>query len=161
VRTIEPPVDDILHEAFLRHYQRLLRFCYVLVGRRETAEDLAQEAFVRTAPRVATLSEAQLAAYLRRTAINLWKNHLRRLARELRFVEVEGSPVAPDTSPEDRDVLWGALLTLPRRQRACLVLRFYEDLPEQEVAQILDCSVGTVKSQVSRGLRRMREELRE
>jgi RNA polymerase sigma-70 factor (sigma-E family) len=161
VGTVEPPVHDALHEAFVRHYERLLRFCYLLVGRREVAEDLAQESFVRVAARIGTVPQAQLASYLRRTALNLWKNRLRRLAKERRLAAREPVPLAPGVPPEDRHDLWSVLLALPRRQRACVVLRFYEDLPEKEVAQILGCSVGTVKSQVSRGLRMMRKELEE
>jgi RNA polymerase sigma factor (sigma-70 family) len=58
---------------------------------------------------------------------------------------------------DDRDLLLRALATLPRRTRAALVLRYFEDLPEAEIAQIMGCSVGTVKSNVSRGLARLRE----
>jgi len=60
-------------------------------------------------------------------------------------------------SIDDRDLLLRALATLPRRTRAALVLRYFEDLPEAEIAQIMGCSVGTVKSSVSRGLARLRE----
>jgi len=58
----------------------------------------------------------------------------------------------------DRAVLRSAVLRLPRRQRACVVLRYYEDLPEREVASLLACSIGTVKSQTSRALARLRKE---
>ena len=61
--------------------------------------------------------------------------------------------------PGARDELWTALNRLPYRQRAAIVLRFYEDLTEQQTARALGCAVGTVKSSVSRGLRQMREEL--
>jgi RNA polymerase sigma factor (sigma-70 family) len=60
---------------------------------------------------------------------------------------------------EQRDHLWDALSRLPERQRACLVLRCYEDLPEREIADLLGCSVGTVKSHTHRGLARLRQEV--
>jgi RNA polymerase sigma factor (sigma-70 family) len=71
---------------------------------------------------------------------------------------VQGKP-SPDLPIEERDAVWQAILRLPARQRACLVLRYYEELTEQETADILRCSVGTVKSQTSRALSRLRREL--
>ena len=68
----------------------------------------------------------------------------------------------PDTAspaPADRDDVWPALAQLPPRMRAVLVLRYWEDLSEAETAQVLDCSLGTVKSQASRGLARLRAAL--
>ena len=62
---------------------------------------------------------------------------------------------------EERDELWQAVLRLPPRQRACIALRYYEDLPEREVAAILSCSVGTVKKQSSRALAQLRRELKD
>ena len=60
---------------------------------------------------------------------------------------------------DDREVLWSALVGLPDRQRACLVLRFYEDLSEREVASLLGCSIGSVKSHTHRGLKRLRKDV--
>jgi len=151
-----------LEIAFEQHYLSLLRFSVLMTGTRDMAEDLVQDAFVRCAGRIEGLPSPAAASYLRRTVINLWKNHVRRLATERRIRRerapaTEGSP--EPAGPEERDELIAALSKLPRGQRACLVLRFYEDLSEQETAQILGCSVGTVKSQTARGLERLRREL--
>jgi RNA polymerase sigma factor (sigma-70 family) len=62
----------------------------------------------------------------------------------------------PGTNVEEHDAVWAAIARLPPRQRACLVLRFYEDLSERDVADVMGCSVGTVKSQTSKGLARLR-----
>jgi RNA polymerase sigma factor (sigma-70 family) len=80
---------------------------------------------------------------------------------EREYVEREGHgpPVDPPPGPEDRDAMWTALGTLTGRQRAAIVLRYYEDLTEAETAEVLGCRLGTVKSLVSRGLARLREEM--
>lgn len=151
-----------LEIAFEQHYLDLLRFCVLMTGTRDVAEDLVQDAFVRCAHRIESLPAPAVGHYLRRTVINLWKNYVRRLATERRIRRERASPAEGSTEPagpEERDELMAALFKLPRRQRACLVLRFYEDLSEQETARILGCSVGTVKSQTARGLERLRREL--
>jgi RNA polymerase sigma-70 factor (sigma-E family) len=126
----------------------------LLTGRQEMAEDLVQDAFERAASRLDGLSQAKVRPYLRATVMNLWRNRLRRFAVERRYREVPGQVVSPPF--EDRDELWEAICTLPDRQRACLVLRYYEDLSERDAAAVLGCSVGTVKSQTSRALARLR-----
>ena len=140
----------------------LLRFCTLLAGGRQAAEDLTQEAFARAASRLTGLPADGIGPYLRRTAVNLWRKRLRRVRSEIRALARRGpDPSGRDPAEEqaDRDRIWAALRRLPSRQRACLVLRFYEDLPEREVAKILGCSLGTVKSQTSRGLDKLRREL--
>jgi RNA polymerase sigma-70 factor (sigma-E family) len=150
---------DRLRAAFEDHYRPLVRFCALVCGDPHAAEDLAQEAFVRCADKIDGVEELKVGAYLRRAALNVWKNRLRRLAveRRARSRLTERSP-APD-SPEERDALWTALRRLSAGQRACLVLRYHEDLSERETAEVLGCSVGTVKSQTSRALARLRKEL--
>jgi RNA polymerase sigma-70 factor (sigma-E family) len=152
-------VDEPLRAAFEEHYAGVVRFCALLSGRRDVAEELAQEAFVRLAPKIDGLERAAVGPYVRRIAVNLWKNRLRRLALERRHPDV--TPPQPVAGPafEDRDELWGAVLRLPVRQRACLVLRYYEDLSEKDTAATLGCSIGTVKSTTSRALARLRKEL--
>jgi RNA polymerase sigma-70 factor (sigma-E family) len=152
-------VDEPLRAAFEEHYSAVVRFCVLLSGRRDVAEDLAQEAFVRLAPRIDRLEPAAVGPYVRRSAVNLWKNRLRRLALERRHEEKGPSQPAARPAVEDRDELWSAVLRLPLRQRACLVLRYYEDLSEKETASTLGCSVGTVKSQTSKALAKLRREL--
>ena len=105
-------------------------------------------------------------AYLRRTVVNLSHSHFRRKRVERAYLErARGTMGAqdgrwPDRPLEDGEVLWRALGRLSGRQRAAIVLRFYEDLPERQVAEILKCRPGTVKSLVSRGLETLRKEIR-
>jgi RNA polymerase sigma-70 factor (sigma-E family) len=127
----------------------------VLTGRQELAEDLVQEAFVRAASKIGTLPDRDVRPYLRVTIVNLWRNRLRRFGVERRHREVPAEAAPPPF--EDRDELWDAIRLLPERQRACLVLRYYEDLSERDAAAVLGCSVGTIKSQTSRALTRLRE----
>jgi RNA polymerase sigma-70 factor (sigma-E family) len=152
-------VGEPLRAAFEEHYPSVVRFCVLLSGRRDVAEDLAQEAFVRLAPKIDRLEPAAVGPYIRRIAVNLWKNRLRRLVLERRHRE-EAVP-EPIAGPafEDRDELWTAIVRLPLRQRVCLVLRYYEDLSERDTAAVLGCSIGTVKSTTSRAIARLRKEL--
>jgi RNA polymerase sigma-70 factor (sigma-E family) len=151
-------VREALGAAYRQHYLPLLRLGVALSRSRDAAEDLTQDAFVRAAPRLVGLSETEVMPYLRQALVNLWKNRLRRLALETRhrtsFVEQRD-----EQNPEERHVMLAMLRRLPSRQRACVVLRYYEDLPERTVAQLLGCSVGAVKSNTSRGLRRLRREI--
>jgi RNA polymerase sigma-70 factor (sigma-E family) len=159
VATDTPAQQASLRRAFEQHYLRTLRLCLLLSGRREEAEDIAQEAFVKLAPKIEGLEEPAVGPYVRRIAVNLSKNRNRRFRVELRaqarlrpWMEVGGP------SARERDALWEAIKRLPSRQRACLVLRYYEDLSERETSEVLKCSVGTVKSQTSRALARLRKE---
>lgn len=158
MRAIE--AQEALRAAYEEHYVPLLRLCILLSGDRQVAEDIVQDAFVRVTPRIEEVPTDHLASYLRRVALNLWKNRLRSLTRERRARD--RTAIVHVTDPigrEDRSALRAAVLRLPKRQRACLVLRYYEDLPEREVAALLGCSIGTVKSQTSRALARLRKEL--
>ena len=146
-----------LRTAFEQHAARLLGLSILLTGRREIAEDLVQDAFVRLAPKMDALDADAVWPYLRRIAVNLWKNRLRRLALETRHRGVE--PVtAPDPDP-DRAAVWVAVQSLPPRQRTTVVLRFYEDLTEAETARVMGCAVGTVKSQTAKALAKLEREL--
>lgn len=146
------------------HARNAGRLAYLLTGDEDLAEDLAQEAFVRLIGRLSRIrDEAAIAAYLRQSIINLARKHWRKRRSERAYLRREGpSLVAPIGAPSDpcvRDELWEALGKLPYRQRAAIVLRFYEDLSEEQTARVLGCPVGTVKSSVSRGLRQMRKAL--
>jgi RNA polymerase sigma-70 factor (sigma-E family) len=163
-----PDVDrGKLGELYLRHADDAVRLAYLLTGDRALAEDLVQEAFVRLAGRLVHLRDPEaFHAYLRRTVVNLANSHFRRRKVERTYLDRARSDVAaattrgPDGSVEDRDQMWHALEQLPARQRAAIVLRFYEDLPESAIAELLQCRPGTVKSLLSRGLEGMRARIR-
>jgi RNA polymerase sigma-70 factor (sigma-E family) len=161
------PAESRLDELYQRHAGAAVRLAYLLLQDRSVAEDIVQDAFVRVAGRLVHLRDpGAFDAYLRRTVVNLSRSYVRRKMLERSFLKRESAAVArdavrwPTSSLEDREVLWRALGRLSERQRAAIVLRFYEDLPEIQVAEILRCRPGTVKSLVSRGLKTLRHEMR-
>lgn len=148
-------------DAFVvRRYAALVRFGYVLTGNRASAEDLVQNALFRTYRRWQHLdAKDDPSAYVRKAMVNAHISWTRLLsAREQFFAEPPERPGGEGGDVEGLH-MWRQLATLPARMRAVLVLRFYEDLSEVETARVLGCSVGTVKSQTSRGLARLRREL--
>lgn len=146
----------------------LLRAAYLVVGDLAEAEDLVQECLIKVArrwPRVRTMDHPR--AYARTVLVNLALNGSSRRTRRRRELEL---PDALDdrrdevsaralTTVDVRAELLQALATLPPRQRAVLVLRYYEDLSEADTAAVLRCSVGTVKSTASRALARLHAAL--
>lgn len=149
------------------HTDWLLRSAYLMCGERSEAEDLVQECLLRIArrwPRVR--STAHPGAYTRRVLFNLMLDDAPR--RKRRHAELHGEQERPlgldegtsgHLALEVRAELVDALDALSPRQRAVLVLRYFADLPESEVAAILGCSLGTVKSSTSRGLAGLRAAL--
>jgi RNA polymerase sigma-70 factor (sigma-E family) len=154
---------DAIAELYARHSGPAFRIAYLLTGNADEAEDLVQDAFVKLMGRFADLrSPESFDAYLRRTLVNLSYGSFRRrrverayLARTRALTTVSADGI-PDV--EARDVLWSQLLNIAPRQRAALVLRYYDDLTEQQAAEVLGCSVRTVKSLVSRGMQAMRSQ---
>jgi RNA polymerase sigma-70 factor (sigma-E family) len=149
---------ETLRTAFEQHSPALLRLCVLLLGRREGAEDLMQESFIRLAPKVSSLEPEIVWPYLRRIAVNLANDRFRRLALDLRVRRT----ATPQIEQPDLGVaheMWEAVRRLPARQRACVVLRYYEDMTERQIAETLGCSAGTVKSSTSRAMDRLRKEL--
>ena len=141
----------------------LVRAAYLMVGDLHEAEDLVQETLFKVAakwPGVCRMENP--VAYTRRILVNQALHG--RAKRSRHRAELNATPPAETASNtahlEIRDELFNALAALPPRQRAALVLRYFLDLPEAEVAAALGCSVGTVKSSTSRGLRRLEETLR-
>ena len=149
-------------EDFLAERGRpLLRLAALLGGGREAGEDLLQAALERLLRRWSKF-EGDPEGYLRRTLYHLvaddWRRQRRWIARLPRLTGVERGVVADgSTQVDQRDELFRLLLQLTPRQRAAIVLRYWEDRSEAETAEMLGCSVGTVKSATSRGLARMRE----
>jgi RNA polymerase sigma-70 factor (sigma-E family) len=150
-----------LAELYRRHAPDAARLAYLLTGDRALAEDLTQEAFVRLYARFRDLRNPDaLPWYLRRTVVNLARSHFRKVKVERAYVKKETRvPIVAEHDVGTRDEMWQALLELPERQRAAIVLRYYEDLSEKETADVLRCPVGTVKSLTSRGLERLRGEM--
>jgi RNA polymerase sigma-70 factor (sigma-E family) len=139
----------------------LVRTAFLLLGDRGLAEDLVQSALAKAYRHWGRVTAAgSPEAYVRRIMINERRSWWRRNpGREvLGPVPDRGTPDGSDGRAE-RDAVWQAVLRLPPRTRAVLVLRYWEDLSEAETAQILDCSVGTVKSQASRGLRKLQQAI--
>lgn len=153
--------DDGFREFVTARSPALLRTAYLLLGDRALAEDLLQTALVKAHRhwgRVTASGSPE--GYVRRIMVNERRTWWRRNpGREL--VGTVPDRAGPDESSAlaERDAVWRAVLALPPRTRAVLVLRFWEDLSEAEIAATLGCSVGTVKSQASRGLRRLQEVL--
>jgi RNA polymerase sigma-70 factor (sigma-E family) len=152
--------DVEFKEFFESEFRPLRRLGYLLTGDWAEAEDLAQEAMVRTYRAWSRIRERDRpGAYARSVLVNRRRSMLRRSMIEQKHAEMlRSEDYAPDFG-EDGFVLWEAIRALPQRQRAALVLRFYEDLPEAEIARILDAPVGTVKSLVHRGVAGVRERL--
>ena len=141
----------------------LLRTAYLIVGDLHEAEDLVQETLFKVARRWPKVSRMDYpAAYARRILVNLaLRESPKRSRRRTELSETRpGDPVAPAAPLDRNDELRAALAALPPRQRAVLVLRYFLDLPEAEVASALQCSLGTVKSTASRGLARLEQTLR-
>lgn len=155
-----------LEELYVRHAPGAVGLAYLLIGDRDAAEDLVQEAFVRLAGRLGHLRDrSRFDAYLRRTMVNLHLSRLRRIRLERAYLAREG---ARSTAERDRQAdeaarqdLWGSLAKLPARQRAALVLRYYEDLSERETAEVMRSSVAAVKSLVARAMLTLRGEMEE
>ena len=142
---------------------RLVRTAYLLCGDSHEAHDLVQVTLLRVHRRWRSIERSDLPqAYARRVLINLaasfWR---RRLRAPLVALSAAGERSVPDPSAAvaDRAELWGAVMSLPPRTRAVLVLRYFEDLSEAQTAAALGCSVGSVKSQASRGIARLRTVL--
>jgi RNA polymerase sigma-70 factor (sigma-E family) len=143
-------------DAFVRvRLPHLLRFGRALTGSSESGADLVQDALERTILAWGRLdSRDEPEAYVRRVMVNRHISIWRKFGREYPTDRVFDS--GRDDSHFDDD-LWKALRTLPPRQRAVIALRYYEDQSEADIARILGCSVGTVKSQASKALAKLRE----
>ena len=155
---------DAEFEAYMAARQPgLLRTAYLISGDRHTAEDLVQTALAKLYLSWDRVHDRQvLDGYVRRIIVNehhsLWRRAWKK--RELTTDSLpDHQTVAHDHDHEQRDALWEFVQTLPRKQRAVIVLRYYEDLSEAEIAETLGISVGTVKSQASRALAAMRSRV--
>jgi len=163
VLTSTATADDAFAAVFADQRERAVRLAWLLVGDPDQAEDVAAEAFAKTWRRWRRGGIDDPSAYVRRAVVNEANSRLRRRYRERaeaqRATGDHRGIRLVDEDAADRDEVWRALRRVPPRQRAALVLRFYEDLPEREVAAVLGISVGTVKSLTSRGLDRLQQAM--
>ena len=157
-------LGDLAFEEFMSARQRpLLRFAMVLTGNAPLAEDIVSDALGRAWERwdrIAAMAEPN--AYVRRMIVNeylAWGRRGRRVTPRgdlTPLIDIDRVGHDPATTITERDALISALAELPRKQRAALVLRFYEGLPDAEIAAILGCGQGAVRSNTSRALATLR-----
>jgi RNA polymerase sigma-70 factor (sigma-E family) len=149
-----------LEQFLAERAERLMRTAVLLTGSRDAAQDLLQTALERILGRWRKF-DGDPEGYLRRTLYNLAADGFRRKGRlqhKLLLLRPLTEPSADPTAEVDlRDALVRLMLQLPPRQRAVLVLRFWEQLTEAEAAEVLGWPEGTVKSATARGLQRLRE----
>jgi RNA polymerase sigma factor (sigma-70 family) len=142
-----------LVERYQRDYGALTRVAFVLLGSRHEAEEVVQEAFIALRPRWAEV--ANPGGYLRQSVVNGAYGVLRRRAVAERHIV----DAPPDGQPEQLVELRDLVLTLPWRQRAAIVLRYVDDLTDDDIAAALGCRRATVRSLVARGLASIRSEV--
>ena len=153
-----------IEDLYVRYAPAGFRLALLLTGDPSLAEDIVQDAFVRVVGRFGHLRRAtSFDAYLRRTIVNLAKNTWRRRALERKHGDASVTrqdDVAPaDAAVLERLVVLRLLASLSERQRTAIVLRFYEDLAEDDIAAIMRCPAGTVRSLISRAIAIMRHEI--
>ena len=158
--------DQAVSALFDRNYTSLCRLAYVILGDRAQAEEMVMEAMLKTLGGWARIRDVErIDAYLKRTVINLCRSKIRRKMIENRVNEVQhhrDESKAPDWDAERHEtsrLVMEAVRQLPERQKAAVVLRYFEDLPEAQIAEVLDCSVGTVKSQLSKARAKLEKTL--
>lgn len=148
---------DASFEAFVAARSRhLLHAAHLLTGDRHRAEDLLQTALTRAYLRWDRIDEPE--GYVRRTMVNAHTDWWRRKPWRENFTELVPDVAVADGSAayDERDAVLAALATLSGRQRAVVVLRYYEGMSEAEIAATLGCSTGTVKSAASRAMTKLR-----
>lgn len=157
----EGPIDTEFHEFVVMRGRSLLHAAYLLTGNLADAEDLVQSALAKTYQAWNRIQDRKaLDGYVRRAMVNThiswWR---RRKVDEYPTDDIPDQPVADTSaSSEIRDSLRRAIDRLPQRMRAAVVLRFFEDMTEAEVADVLGVSQGTVKSTVSRAVAKLRSD---
>jgi RNA polymerase sigma-70 factor (sigma-E family) len=147
--------------------QALLRYAVMLTGDPHTAQDLVQETMIRAQVKWRRIAAASVPEhYVKRMLTNAYidlhrGSWLRRVVLRAELSEPLAPPPVADHAEvsADRDQMWLWLGRLPRRQRAALVLRYYESLSDVEIAEVLDCAIGTVRSLISRALATLRAEV--
>lgn len=151
------PTQTSLAQFAAQHSVALTRFAFLLCGDHQRAEDLVQDAYLALHRRFgAVLTVEAPVAYARRSIVNAHISQARRRSASERVTDdlPEFAATAADTA--EQDAMWRALTVLPERQRAVLVLRYYLDLPDAEIAGLLGCRTGTVRSLATRAFAALR-----
>jgi RNA polymerase sigma factor (sigma-70 family) len=157
--TPEPATSDAAAAAFYAaHRLDAARWAVALTGRRDIGEDLAQEALLRTSARLASIDNP--AAYLRRTVVNVCRSWMRSASREQRRVDLAHAGRPASVSAAGHELL-DSLGRLGYKQRAAVVLRYWADWTDEQIAAALDCRPATVRVLLHRGLAALRAELKE
>ena len=160
----EPTAANSFDRLYQDEHIGLLRFAYLLCGDHHAAEDAVAEALARTWPRWRRGDVDDPRAYVRRAIVNELRGRARRASVRRRHddkrVVARAVPLV-DHDATERDAVHAALLRLPLRQREAVVLRVYEDRSEQETAELMGVSPGTVKTHVHRALEQLRVLLEE
>jgi len=141
-----------LPDLYRQKRSEMVRMARMLTGSMDVAEEVVQDAFLKLHEREPKLDNPE--AYLRTMVTNLCRNHLKRVGIARQIPHERRLVLEPEV-----DDLWQMICQLPFRQRAVLALRFYDDLAESEIAAILGCRVGTVKSSLHRALTALRKSL--
>jgi RNA polymerase sigma-70 factor (sigma-E family) len=158
--SIRQPSAEVItfEQLYKREYDPMLRIAYLLVGSEGTAEEIVQDAFVRVHSRFSRLDSP--GGYLRTCVVNGCRDRLRRRGLFTSRIRILGAAPVHEVSPAtDHADLYHSLMRLPRRQRAAVVLRFYEGWTDADIAAAIDVRPGTVKSLVHRGLAALRKEI--
>lgn len=150
--------EDELEAICLREFPRLVGLVALRVGDQRIAEELSQDALVRLCQKWPDVERPE--AWLTRVALNLSVSWLRRRIAERRAYGRHGSATADELPPPtaDRLAIREAVASLPRRQQAAVILRFYEEMSVEEAADVMGCPPGTVKSLTHRALKRLRAD---
>jgi RNA polymerase sigma-70 factor (sigma-E family) len=178
VGTVEGPVDasiggwtadEALTALYAAHWRGLVRLAWLLVRDQQVAEDVAQEAFVATYRRWGSLRSSDAAlGYLRTCVVNGSRSTLRHRGVRERHAAAEAGDQEHRETPSaeasalqgrDHDEVMGMIADLPVRQREVLILRYYLDLAERDIASTLGISRGSVKTHASRGISALRAQL--
>lgn len=155
------PATPTYEEYVGARWTALYRTAYLLTGNHADAEDLAQTTMVKAYQSWSKVVGAESPdAYVRRILTNAYLSSRRplRVTRE-RLVDEPPDTAVSASDDHDRLVLWPHIASLSPRQRAVVVLRYYEDLSEQQIADVLGCSTGTVKSTASDAVRALRSRI--
>ena len=152
-----PPCPDG-HPTFDALYRlsnaRMVRLAWLLVGSRAVAEEVVHDAFLVVHQRWASIDNP--GGYLRRVVVNQSLRWRRRRDHERRLLAIVGEP--PPTGDPAIDTMWDAIQRLAPERRAVVVLRYWADLPHAEIADVLGCPIGTVRTRLHRALADLRKE---